>query len=1455
MSYLAQGEKEDLKNLSEDLGIHLSEGLTLVQIKDVIVGHESYDEKFCKERFKAILSKRKEEEMRKEEQTRQDKEREFELQKLKLNLEVQKNSVDGLSNMSDDDIPKYELKKLIPSFDPNAGDIALYLNIFERQLKFLKLPETKWVAYLIGLLPAEMAKLIARESEEESKDYQHVKTMLLKRYKLSAERFRQLFSTHRKTPEGTYRDFYFELRDYFEGWLEALNVKTFEDLKSLIIADQIKKKTPEDFRTHFIDEWTEWNSPEELADKLDAYDNLRTTLKRDMTYVKKKMFNPKGETTGTRLLTKKSNFYPKKENSKSDVQNRPTLTCYGCGEPGVIKSRCPKCNLSGTNSSARFGNVIFQSCSEKHSQLAILNITVNGIFGTACADSGASHCIAGELLYKILKQEGAVFQKMQLTMTLADGGKSQVEAYKTCVDIGLEGRTIKTNLIALPHAKENRTLLGTDFLQDAGVVLDLKGRKWFFKDVPHRKYDFGEETNLCDIKSTLNVESNTCKLREEEGKQLSKEEKSQLNTLLKQYETIFEPGGEDPTPYVEHFIKTQNHPPVAVPPYRVSPARREILKSEIDRLLNDKIIEPCESPYAAPVVLVPKPNGSFRLCVDYRKLNSMTETDTYPLPRIDDLLQTARHTQFMSTIDLKSGYHQVGVAIKDRDKTAFTCPFGTYRFLRMPFGLKNAPATFQRLIDKFKNGLQDMTILSYLDDIIILSQTFEEHIENLRKVFQRLREFKLQANREKCHFACSQVKYLGHYITPNGIEVDPEKTSAIQNMPEPKNVKQVQSFLQTCSWYRRFIPKFSEIARPLSNLTKKASPWRWEQEEQNAFNTLKELLVSPPILKQCDPAKPYVIRTDASNFALGAVLSQGEVPDEHPIEYASRLLTSAEKNYSTTEREALAVVWALQKFRGYIEGAEVTVASDHQPLRWLMSLKSPSGRLARWALQIQEFNLKIHYIPGKSNVIADMLSRPFNENQCEIDHFSVDLPSRNPKEIRESQLKDDKLRPIIESFESTQRDENYVNWTERGYLMNQGVLYRFVPDVDTEEAQLVVPSHEVKNVLQQYHDAPTAGHYGEEGTYHRISQRYYWTGMRPAIADYVKKCPECARYKATNLKPAGLLRTPVQSQRFETLSIDLFGPLPESASGKRWIFIVEDCSTRWIELFALKSATAKECAVTLVEEVFLRYGIPRRLISDNGSQFISAVLQQICFILKIEQSLTPVYHPQANPVERKNRDLKPRLAILVGVEHENWEDKLPCIRFAMNTHQCETTGCTPAFLQFARELRTVDDIANDLTPIIENDNFVPEITPYLKRFSNISNKIRERIEKKQDQRKQQFDRRRRPLYFSPGDKVWVTTHPKSNASKSKTAKFMPKRDGPYVITTQRSPTTYEVAHVDKPEVPMGRYHVSALTKCLDDNVVPVAPLRRRGRPRNLDPSHNLSNLRRSKRKPGPSARR
>jgi hypothetical protein len=405
-------------------------------------------------------------------------------------------------------------------------------------------------------------------------------------------------------------------------------------------------------------------------------------------------------------------------------------------------------------------------------------------------------------------------------------------------------------------------------------------------------------------------------------------------------------------------------------------------------------------------------------------------------------------------------------------------------------------------------------------------------------------------------------------------------------------------------------------------------------------------------------------------------------------------------------------------------------------------------------------------------------------------------------------------------------------------LLTHGVLYRYSADDDNEEAQLVVPKQERDNILREFHDMPTAEHYGTDHTLTKISRHFYWPGIRHDVKDYVRKCNACQRYKVDNKKPAGLLQTPVLHQRFEFLSIDLFGPLPEVPQGENWIYIIEECATRWTELFSLTQATADACAWTLVNEICLRFGLPCCVISDNGTQFISAVMQKVCYCLGITQKFTPVYHPSANMVERKNRDLKTQLAILVGTNHTDWPNKLPAIRFAMNTAKCSSTGYSAAFLNFGRELRTPAEVSHDLRSVIQNENFIPEVTPRLLKLADHLKEAQEVQEKEQDRKKTTADSKRRPgPTYAPGDRVYVVTHLVSNASKQRSSKFNPRRDGPYLILSAKGPCSYEVASLEAPNIPLGVYHTSALTPAQEeDQSTPVIPIRRRGRPRKVPPT-------------------
>lgn len=560
------------------------------------------------------------------------------------------------------------------------------------------------------------------------------------------------------------------------------------------------------------------------------------------------------------------------------------VTCYGCNRPGYIKSNCPTC--SNTAASVEFCALDNVEVPVYPQSRPILPINILGMNGQGLIDTAAKHSVASGSLYEALRKHNVPYTKTRSTIKLADGTVKEQEVKLLRVDVLLGSRYIPTTFMTLPNA--DKTLLGIDFLRSANLVLDIGQQNWSFADDILTKYPLVYE----DDHKISNIEVLSVSiLRSDEAIMLSSEEHKQLSDLLEANQDIFALGGE-PTPYAEHYIDTKSHAPISVPPYRMTPGNKEKLRQELDKMLRDDIIEECESAWSAPVVLVPKKNGETRVCCDYRALNAITTPVHYPLPRMDDLLHATKKTIYMSAIDLRAGYHQVKVREADRDKTSFVTPFGTFRYLVMPFGLRNAPATFQKLIDRFRSGLPSILILAYLDDVLVISETFDQHMTDLKRVFERLRTYKLRANRDKCTFATPQVKYLGHLITSNGIQVDPEKTSAITKMHPPQNVKQVRSFLQSASWYRRFIDRFAELSRPLSNLLKKDATWNWGPDQKNSFESLLRALASAPVLQQNDPSKPYVLRTDASSYALGVVLVQGEGSEEHPVEYASRLQTT-----------------------------------------------------------------------------------------------------------------------------------------------------------------------------------------------------------------------------------------------------------------------------------------------------------------------------------------------------------------------------------------------------------------------------------------------------------------------------------------------------------------------------------------------------------------------------------
>jgi hypothetical protein len=431
------------------------------------------------------------------------------------------------------------------------------------------------------------------------------------------------------------------------------------------------------------------------------------------------------------------------------------------------------------------------------------------------------------------------------------------------------------------------------------------------------------------------------------------------------------------TTLLEHeIILKENTIPIRHRPYRMAPIEQEYLKKELDKLCQLGIIKPANTPFTAPIILVKKKNGDYRMVVDYRKLNAQTKVDAYPLPKIDDLIDELGTSCIFTALDLRSGFHQVPLKEDSKEMTGFVTKFGTYQYEMLPMGLVNSPATFQRLIDICFGSLINKCLVAYIDDLNIHSKTYQQHLKDLRQVFVCARQGGLLFNIDKCHFFKDELKFLGYIITTNGVKTDEEKIKKIQDFPRPKSLKQIRSFIGLASYYRRFIQNFAAIARPLHDLTKTTKTIEWSQKATDSFETLKQKLIHAPVLTRADFTKPFIIVCDASQKGLGTILSQlDENGKEHPVIYASRGLKNSEQNYGATKLECLALIWSLQMFRPYLLGKKFTVISDHSPLRWLVQSPKITGIVARWIQYLAEYDFEIQYRSGRKQEAADFLSR------------------------------------------------------------------------------------------------------------------------------------------------------------------------------------------------------------------------------------------------------------------------------------------------------------------------------------------------------------------------------------------------------------------------------------------------------------------------------------------------
>ena len=597
-------------------------------------------------------------------------------------------------------------------------------------------------------------------------------------------------------------------------------------------------------------------------------------------------------------------------------------------------------------------------------------------------------------------------------------------------------------------------------------------------------------------------------------------------------------------------------------------------------------------------------------------------------------------------------------------------------------------------------GLNWQICLIYIDDIIIFSKTFEEHLQHLHLVFSRLRQANIKLKLSKCHFAYPKVTYLGHIVSRLGTQPDPDKISAVQNFPVPKKLKDLRSFLGLANYYRRFVKDFSKIAHPLTKLLRKNEKFIWSPACHSAFTLLKHALVSAPILRFPDFSKPFELYVDASLEGLGMTLGQIQNNREVVIAYAGRNLSHTEQAYSTTEREALAVIGGINKFEPYLYGQRFTVHTDHHALRWLMNIKDVTGRLARWSLFIQQFDFEIKHRPGVNNGNADALSRrPYPSEHANLYSLTID----QNEHVREMQRKDTEFLYIIQYLESKTlpEDENICRKIlaeiDHYLIDDNGVLQHLWIPTGRKRAditvQLVVPSALRFEVLKSMHDDHLGGHLGIEKTYTKIHTRYFWPGLFKDVQHWCRSCAPCAMRKTPqNRHKAPLLPIPVEGA-FDRIAVDCLGPYPESYSGNPYVIVFSDYLTKWPEAFAVRTTDAPVIAKLLVEEILCRHGSPRTLLSDRGKNFLSTLVREVCKLMSTTKLNTTAYHPQCDGlVERFNAFISQTLTMYVSANQRNWDEFLPSILFAYRSSPSASTGDSPFYLLYGRESRFPVDI-------------------------------------------------------------------------------------------------------------------------------------------------------------------
>ncbi|GFX81155.1 hypothetical protein TNCV_1911471 [Trichonephila clavipes] len=1224
--------KEDLIRVVEDLDGTVESTDTIAKLKTKIENSSTFesdpdfvktliqnciDEKVSRNEREATLEKQKIELAK------------LQLAKLEKEIELQtaKNEALSLNPAAKVEEKQFEtnienmiksIKTLSLPVPTRSENFNLFFQSLERAFLTKKINDEYKSEILINLLGERAHNVLLYIKKEELNDYEKQKSIVLREFQLTPRECLNSFKNAVKSSGETYIQFAARLTANFQYYCSLRKVNSFESLCDLIISDKLFETLNKETATHIgIREAEYWFRPIELAKECDIYISSRSGSHSPLVSMKKKK---KGGRTAA-----------------DSVQSVPQLDLdllYGL-LPNPSTSTPP----SGVNAVHELPSI--NMCKD----VTIFGRKLNGLVDTGSNLTLLRNSTCINIDAPPLKQ----------TNTLLTGfGFSQINVIGTFdSEITIDDQNFPVTISVAPNFCTNYDLIiGCVVIKQAHLNISPTGVKFAQILRPSDNENENFIMTISDGSPTFDI-----------GPNVSQHNRAEVEQLLSTYTPK-----KIKTVNIELDIALTDDEPIFHKPRRLPFAERDIVNAQVDEWVKNGIVEPCSSPYTSQVVVVKKKDGKSRVCIDYRRLNRKLIKDNYPLPLIDDILDCLQNAEIFNTLDLKNGFFHVAVNERSRKFTSFVTHNGQYQFRRMPFGLSTCPSTFMRYINAiFRHLISKSIVLPYMDDVIIPAANEYQALEYLTIVLQVACDYGLEINFKKCQFLHNTIEFLGHIIENGRLFPSPSKTKAVINYPDLKNIKDVRRFLGLTGYFRKFLPSYSTIAKPLSDLLRKDSPFQFYAEQQTAFQKLKYLLTQQPVLSIFNQNSPTEIHTDASIDGLGAVLLQKSIQDNqfHPVFYMSKKTSDHERKYTSFELEVLAVVEALKRFRIYVLGTLFKIISDCDALVKTLSKKELKPRIARWALYRQEFNYTIEHRTGSKMAHVDALSRP---PHCMLIQNSVHL------QFLKAQQADDQITTIKTLLETTPHDN---------YIVKNKFLYKTVNGTDL----LVVPDEMQANIIKTAHER---GHFAVLRTQDLVSKDFYIPRLKDKVEKCIQNCVTCILTNRKRGKQDGTLN-PIEKKNdlpLHTFHLDHLGPLASTSKKYKHVFAVIDAFSKFTWLYPTRSTDATE-AINRLENQRHVFGNPARIITDKGSAFTSSAFEDYCKKQNILHISITTGLPRSNgQIEKQNSTIISVLSKLSVDDPEKWYSHVPHLQEILNSTFQRSIKMTPFELLFGTKMKT-----------------------------------------------------------------------------------------------------------------------------------------------------------------------